>query len=158
MRQPFCRLVAGFLTGLCQRLSVGTVETLTLTALLGDEGPESISKGFPVLLHPVFHHVGAVRTSLRVAVDSVYELAPSVAHFFLNLEPCHLDVLPPALVDQLSEDGRMLIPVGTRDSQRLVHVRRVGGQVEEETVAGECRFVPLLGRFAWAVEDAEKEA
>ncbi|SVA76516.1 uncharacterized protein METZ01_LOCUS129370, partial [marine metagenome] len=66
--------------------------------------------------------------------------------------------IPPALVDQLSEDGRMLIPVGTRDSQRLVHVRRVGGQVEEETVAGECRFVPLLGRFAWAVEDAEKEA
>ena len=41
MRQPFCRVVAGFLTGLCQRLSVGTVETLTLTALLGDEGPES---------------------------------------------------------------------------------------------------------------------
>ena len=102
MRQPFCRLVAGFLTGLCQRLSVGTVETLTLTALIGDEGPESISKGFPVLLHPVFHHVRAVRTSLRVAVDSVYELAPSVAHFFLNLEPCYLDVLPPIGVRGLS--------------------------------------------------------
>jgi len=65
--------------------------------------------------------------------------------------------IPPALVDQLSEDGRMLIPVGTRDSQKLVHVCREDGQVKEETIQGECRFVPLLGRFAWAVEDLEEK-
>lgn len=66
--------------------------------------------------------------------------------------------IPPTLVDQLAEDGRMLIPVGTRDSQKLVHVCREDGRVKEKTIQGECRFVPLLGRFAWPVEDLEEKA
>jgi protein-L-isoaspartate(D-aspartate) O-methyltransferase len=57
--------------------------------------------------------------------------------------------VPPALVDQLGEEGRMLIPVGARESQELVLVRKTGFAVTEEIVRGECTFVPLLGRFAW---------
>jgi len=57
--------------------------------------------------------------------------------------------VPPALVDQLADEGRMLIPVGSRDSQELVLVRKTGFAVTEEVVRGECTFVPLLGRFAW---------
>jgi protein-L-isoaspartate(D-aspartate) O-methyltransferase len=60
--------------------------------------------------------------------------------------------IPPALVDQLGEGGRMLIPVGSRESQDLVLVRREDGAVSEEVVRGECTFVPLLGRFAWRGE------
>ena len=57
--------------------------------------------------------------------------------------------IPSALVDQLADDGRMLIPVGTREEQELVLVRKTGFVVTEEVVRGECTFVPLLGRFAW---------
>ena len=60
--------------------------------------------------------------------------------------------IPPALVDQLGEDGRMLIPIGSRESQDLVLVRKTGFVVTEEVVKGECTFVPLLGRFAWKGE------
>jgi len=60
--------------------------------------------------------------------------------------------IPSALVDQLGEEGRMLIPVGSRDSQDLVLVRKTGFVVTEEIVKGECTFVPLLGRFAWKGE------
>lgn len=60
--------------------------------------------------------------------------------------------IPPALVDQLGEGGRMLIPVGSKDSQDLVLVRKDGFIVSEEVVKGECTFVPLLGRFAWKGE------
>ena len=60
--------------------------------------------------------------------------------------------IPSALVDQLAEEGRMLIPVGSRDSQELVLVRKTGFVVTEEVVRGECTFVPLLGRFAWRDE------
>jgi len=60
--------------------------------------------------------------------------------------------IPSALVDQLGEGGRMLIPVGAKDSQDLVLVRKTGFVVTEETVKGECTFVPLLGRFAWKSE------
>lgn len=60
--------------------------------------------------------------------------------------------VPPALVDQLAEGGRMLIPVGSLQSQDLVMVRKKGGSAREEVVRGACTFVPLLGRFAWKTE------
>ena len=58
--------------------------------------------------------------------------------------------VPDALVEQLSEKGRLLIPVGDRHHQRLTLVRKTEeGGVEQETVTG-CVFVPLIGRFGWA--------
>ena len=64
--------------------------------------------------------------------------------------------VPPAFIDQLAEGGRLLIPVGTRQRQELVLIRREDGEIHEETMHGECTFVPLLGRFAWASETAEE--
>lgn len=64
--------------------------------------------------------------------------------------------VPSALVDQLGEGGRMLIPVGDRGSQGLVLVRREeGGGVVEEQVEDGCTFVPLLGRYGWSEGDGE---
>jgi len=60
--------------------------------------------------------------------------------------------IPPALVEQLGDGGRMLIPVGSKDSQELLLVRKDGFIVTEEVVKGDCTFVPLLGRFAWKGE------
>lgn len=60
--------------------------------------------------------------------------------------------VPSALVDQLAEEGRMLIPVGSREEQELVLVRREGGGTTEEPVQAGCTFVPLLGRYAWRDE------
>ncbi len=57
--------------------------------------------------------------------------------------------VPEALVDQLGEGGRMLIPVGSRDAQELVLVRKDGFVVTEEKLGDEVTFVPLLGRFGW---------
>ncbi len=60
--------------------------------------------------------------------------------------------IPPALVDQLDDGGRMLIPLGSHDAQELVLVRKDGFLVTQEVVKGDCTFVPLLGRFAWKGE------
>ncbi len=56
--------------------------------------------------------------------------------------------LPESLVAQLAPGGRMLIPVGGRDEQQLVLVRRTEDGIEQEVVT-DCVFVPLVGRFGW---------
>ncbi len=60
--------------------------------------------------------------------------------------------IPPALIDQLADGGRMLIPVGGREAQELILVRKTGFAVTEEAIEGAVKFVPLLGRFAWKEE------
>ncbi|HEX9937890.1 MAG TPA: protein-L-isoaspartate(D-aspartate) O-methyltransferase [Longimicrobium sp.] len=57
--------------------------------------------------------------------------------------------VPQPLLEQMAEGGRMLVPVGTREAQRLVLVRRRGAHWSYEDVL-DCTFVPLLGRFGWA--------
>jgi protein-L-isoaspartate(D-aspartate) O-methyltransferase len=52
---------------------------------------------------------------------------------------------PPALIAQLAEAGRLVIPIATHeDTDLLTLLRRHGADVETTTIAP-CRFVPLLG-------------
>jgi len=50
---------------------------------------------------------------------------------------------PKALLDQLAEGGRLIIPVGPRSHQELLTITRRGDQFEEELI-GHVIFVPLL--------------
>ena len=63
--------------------------------------------------------------------------------------------VPQAFLDQLAEGGRMLIPVGSRESQDLMLVRKENDQIVQEVAQAGCTFVPLLGRFAWPSENPE---
>ena len=56
--------------------------------------------------------------------------------------------VPPPLVQQLAEGGRMVLPVGSADNQTLTVVERVDGQVRERAHS-ECKFVKLVGKYAW---------
>jgi protein-L-isoaspartate(D-aspartate) O-methyltransferase len=60
-------------------------------------------------------------------------------------------VAPEALKRQLAEGGRLVIPVGGRESQYLLAIDRSGDDFFE-TNLGECRFVPLLGAQGFAEE------
>ena len=52
--------------------------------------------------------------------------------------------VPPALFEQLSESGRLVIPVGRYEAQELQLIRKENGQCLIDRLEG-CRFVPLLG-------------
>jgi protein-L-isoaspartate(D-aspartate) O-methyltransferase len=62
--------------------------------------------------------------------------------------------VPKAYLDQLADEGRMLIPIGSKEKQELVLVQKVGFAITQEPVKAGCSFVPLLGRFAWNDEVA----
>jgi protein-L-isoaspartate(D-aspartate) O-methyltransferase len=56
--------------------------------------------------------------------------------------------IPEALLDQIADGGRLVIPVGPRDRQRLVVVTRHGNEWEQQS-DGEVVFVPLVGAGGW---------
>ncbi len=56
--------------------------------------------------------------------------------------------IPQPLVDQLADNGRMVIPVGERDVQELHFVKKVDGEVQVEKMES-VRFVSLIGEHGW---------
>jgi len=56
--------------------------------------------------------------------------------------------IPKPLVDQLSEGGRLVIPVGETFEQILTIVTKRGGKLDIERSIG-CVFVPLVGKYGW---------
>jgi protein-L-isoaspartate(D-aspartate) O-methyltransferase len=56
--------------------------------------------------------------------------------------------VPTALLAQLNDPGRLVIPVGSRDDQDLHVIRKEDGKITTRLVSG-CRFVPLVGREGW---------
>ena len=61
--------------------------------------------------------------------------------------------VPQEYLDQLSLGGRLIIPVGDRESQVLMRITRVAeAEYKEEKMLG-CRFVPLIGSQGWKQEN-----
>ncbi|NQT29788.1 MAG: protein-L-isoaspartate(D-aspartate) O-methyltransferase [Candidatus Saganbacteria bacterium] len=56
--------------------------------------------------------------------------------------------IPQPLIDQLKDQGRLVIPVGSRYQQILTLVKKEGPEINIEESVG-CVFVPLLGKFGW---------
>jgi protein-L-isoaspartate(D-aspartate) O-methyltransferase len=56
--------------------------------------------------------------------------------------------IPENLIDQLSEGGRMVVPVGTRTSQDLIEVIKDKKGYRKNNL-GACRFVDLIGIHGW---------
>jgi len=57
--------------------------------------------------------------------------------------------IPDPLQKQLADGGRLVIPVGDLDVQRLAVVRRHGTVLERHDVDG-FKFVPLIGKMGWS--------
>ena len=57
--------------------------------------------------------------------------------------------IPALMLDQLADGGRLVVPVGSRNEQRLAIVTRHGGGDFRTAWDTQCTFVPLLGRFGW---------
>jgi protein-L-isoaspartate(D-aspartate) O-methyltransferase len=57
-------------------------------------------------------------------------------------------VIPTALIDQLADGGILIIPVGDREKQMMIRIRKQNGKITKEEFDN-FAFVPLLGEQGW---------
>ena len=57
--------------------------------------------------------------------------------------------VPQPLIDQLSEGGVLVIPVGDGQSQKMLRIIKRGESIIEKETFPNFSFVPLLGKYGW---------
>lgn len=94
----------------------------------------------------------AARTLRQLRYDNVYVRVgdgyqgwPEHAPFDKIIVTCSPERVPPALVEQLKEGGRMVVPVGQRYKQTLYLLRKVDGKLVTEALLPTL-FVPMTGQ------------
>ena len=124
---------SGYQTAILARLSkeVYTVERLAELSAAARKVLDSIGLGN-------IHYVVADGS------EGLSEAAP----FGAILVTAACPEIPEPLVEQLDENGHLVAPIGPRDTQDLVLLKRLGGRLISETICP-CRFVPLLGKHAF---------
>jgi protein-L-isoaspartate(D-aspartate) O-methyltransferase len=84
-------------------------------------------------------------TNVYVRAGDGYKGWPEAAPFDAIIVTCAPEKVPPPLIEQLKDGGRMIIPVGPTWYQELVLLRKQGGRLERHAVLP-VRFVPMTGQ------------
>lgn len=85
-------------------------------------------------------------SNVKVRIDDGYYGWPERAPFDVVVVTCAVDHIPPSLIEQLKEGGRMCLPLGSPFlTQTLMLVEKKNGQVVSRSILP-VRFVPLLGK------------
>jgi protein-L-isoaspartate(D-aspartate) O-methyltransferase len=125
-----CGYQAAVLAGLVRKVT--TIERIPEVAKLAKENLATIGiKNVEVIVGD-----GTVGSPQKAPYDGIIITAatPSV---------------PLPLIEQLAEGGRLVAPVGERDIQELIRLRKKGGSITVEHHGG-VRFVPLIGECGWS--------
>jgi protein-L-isoaspartate(D-aspartate) O-methyltransferase len=95
---------------------------------------------------------GAREMMIALGIDNVELLLGDGSLGFPERAPydaigCHATAPapPPALLDQLAEGGRLVVPLEAGDADVLTFYRLQGDRLEAEPITP-CRFVPLIGK------------
>lgn len=81
-------------------------------------------------------------TNVYVRIGDGYSGWPEASPFDAIIVTCAPDKVPQALVEQLKEGGRMIIPIGSGSDQQLVLLTKQNGKLERRSLIP-VRFVPM---------------
>jgi protein-L-isoaspartate(D-aspartate) O-methyltransferase len=84
-------------------------------------------------------------TNVHAKVGDGYQGWPEHAPFDKIIVTCSPEQVPPKLVEQLREGGRMIVPVGERYEQTLYLFRKIDGKLEKVALLPTL-FVPMTGK------------
>jgi protein-L-isoaspartate(D-aspartate) O-methyltransferase len=85
---------------------------------------------------------------VEVIVGDGSEGYPPAAPYDIIIVTAAAPTVPPALPEQLAEEGRLVIPVGDLRRQDLLLNVKQAGEVKTR-ILDPCQFVPLVGKAGW---------
>lgn len=94
--------------------------------------------------------------NVEVAVGDGSLGIPKHAPFDAAVVSAAFREVPRPLVEQLKEDGRLIMPVGSPESQEVVLYKKKEGKLVEATRISPVRFVPLIGKYGWQANEQDK--
>jgi protein-L-isoaspartate(D-aspartate) O-methyltransferase len=134
------------LTGSERVLEVGTGSgySACVLSLLAAE-VVSVERHQPLALLAREALVSLAITNVELTIGDGSRGLPERAPFEAIAVHAAAPAAPPALISQLAEGGRLVVPIVSDDTTDLLTLlRRRGEEVGTETI-GPCRFVPLVG-------------
>lgn len=138
------------LTGSEDVLEVGTgsgYHAAVLGALAATVVTVELIPGLAAIARANLARTGRDANVLVVAGDGSLGHAPLAPYDAISVAAGAPEI-PQALLDQLRDPGRLVIPVGERSDQDLRVIWKRNGRLESRAATG-CRFVPLLGEEGW---------
>jgi protein-L-isoaspartate(D-aspartate) O-methyltransferase len=85
---------------------------------------------------------------VEVIVGDGSEGYAPAAPYAIILVTAAAPLVPPALLEQLAEKGRLVIPVGDFRHQDLLSILKQAGEIKTRFL-DPCQFVPLIGKGGW---------
>jgi protein-L-isoaspartate(D-aspartate) O-methyltransferase len=83
--------------------------------------------------------------NIHVKLGDGYLGWPDNAPFDAIIVTCATDKIPNALIEQLADGGRMVIPLGGYGYQELTLIKKKDNRIEKSFITG-CIFVPMTGQ------------
>jgi len=84
--------------------------------------------------------------NIKVKIGDGYKGWPEFSPFDVIIVTCSPSEIPQPLIDQLKEGGRMIIPVGLKNNQNLILLKKKDGKIKQHSVLP-VRFVPMINEF-----------
>jgi protein-L-isoaspartate(D-aspartate) O-methyltransferase len=130
-------------------LEVGTgsgYQTAVLCELLGFVYSVEIIRSFSDKAEHLLRGLGYANFELKTGDGS--EGWEERAPFDRIIVAAAAESIPMAFLDQLAGNGKLVMPVGNKDGQRLKLIEKIGGELSVSDF-DDCVFVPLIHANSW---------
>jgi protein-L-isoaspartate(D-aspartate) O-methyltransferase len=137
------------LKGMERVLEVGTgsgYAAAVLAELCAEVFSVEMVEGLALKARNLLSNLGYSNVSVRVGDGTLgwKEHAPYDAVLISAAAPC----IPRPLIEQLKIPSYLVFPMGEKELQTLVRIRKDSAGIREEYL-GDCHFVQLKGRYGW---------
>ena len=119
-------------------------QSAVLSEMVGPEGEVHTIEHLPIVAEAATKNLRAY-SNVSVTVSNGINGLKKEAPFDRIMVTAAAQAVPAPLMDQLAEDGKMVIPIGHGAVQRLTLVEKIAGQPKKTDLNCTCIFVPLVG-------------